>query len=137
MVNKVYMKIKGHVFECLPERTELRQENQDYGRLHNPCLSPSVNSFTAAITTPQPWSCRTQEMWSKLAKKPRTVYLVMVTEDSATEWIFKNVDITFLSDIEDEEFRARGGVRPLMPTLSGQTTTEVKTISHTHAWWQR
>ena len=137
-MTKVYMKIKGNVFECLPSQTELEYEKLGHGSLVDPCGTYTVSSFKAAITTEQPWSCKVQNMWNKLPKKRRTIYLVMVTDNNATEWVFKDVDITFISDILDESFTERDGfARPLIPVIKGETHSEVKTIVRTHAWWQQ
>lgn len=126
-MTKVYIKIKHQVFECLAGQTELSYEQ---GR-----CELRVSKFTAVIITPQPWSCKTQRMWEKLPKKRRTVRIVMVTESSATEWVFKDVDITFISDLEQESNAPRH-CRPLLPVLKGETLSEPETVVHNHAWWQ-
>ena len=130
---KVYMQIQGQVFECLPSQTEIDYD-KEFLAMDFCGLSPLITtySFKAAIITPQPWSCKTQKMWNKLSKKPRTVHLVMVMDDSAEEYVFEDVLITFSSNIDD------GSVvtRPLVPVLKGETTTEITKTIHTHAWWQ-
>ena len=138
-MGKVYMKIKGFVFECLPSQTELEYKNLAHGSLVDPCGTYTISKFRAAITTGQPWDCKTQTMWLKLPKKRRTVYMVMVDDNQATEWVFKDVDITFISAIDSPEFTSKGpiGCRPLIPVIKGETRTEVKTIVHTNAWWQK
>ena len=129
-MTKIYIKIGRHVFTSLPEQTELSYSQP------NAC-GPRTVSFRAAITDEQPWSCKVQKFWNNMPKKRRTVKIAMVTEDGATEWIFKDVDITYISDILDEQFTERDGfARPLIPTLKGETMSDVKTITHTHAWWQ-
>jgi len=129
---KVYMQLQGQVFECLPSQTEI-STNREWETIDNCNVpdGPSISSFTAAITTGQPWPCKVQKVWNKAMKKKRTVKLVMVTDDSANEFIFQNVSITFLSNIDDGSERTR----PLIPIIKGEAT-DMKMISHTHAWWQ-
>ena len=138
-MRKVYLQVKGHVFECLPSQTEIEYENLSHGSLVDPCGTYVISKFRAALTTEQPWECEVQMMWYKLPKKKRTVRMVIVDEESATELIFKDVDITYISDISGEEFTSKGpnACRPLIPMLKGETRERVKTVVHTHAWWQR
>ena len=129
---KVYMQIQGQVFECLPSQTEI-STNREWQTIDN-CNVPNgtwMSGFVAAITTEQPWSCRMQRVWNKAMKKKRMVKLVMVTDDSAEEFILQNVRINYLDNIDD----GSGKTRPLIPVIKGETT-EMKTIHHTHAWWQ-
>ena len=130
------MKIKGHVFECLPSQTEVGQEQQ--GACVFDPIGLTTSTFKAAIITAQPWSCKVQRMWGKLPKKKRTVNLVMVEDNVATEWVFKDVDINYISDILDESFTERDiSARPLIPVIKGETMCKVETIVHTNAWWQK
>ncbi len=124
-MNKVYIKIKHQVFECLGEQSELSYEQGRCG--------PRLSRFKAAIVTPQPWSCKTQRMWKKLPKKRRTVRIAMVTETSTTEWVFKDVNITFIGTLGQESIASQC-CTPV--TLEGTTLSEPKTVVHTHAWWQ-
>jgi hypothetical protein len=137
METKVYMKIKGHVFECLPSQTEVSMDRDiQYASLNQRCPGPTTYAFTAAITTPQPWSCEVQKMWRKLAKKRRTVHLAMVLEDSATELVYRDVDITFLSQIEGSMFTEEITARPFIPSIKGETMSPVETINHERSWWE-
>jgi len=130
-MTKIYIKIGRHVFTALPSQTELSYSQDTQ-------CGPRVVSFRAAITNEQPWSCKLQKFWGNMPKKQRKVNIVMVTDDGATEWVFKDVDITYMSDIQGEEFTAKGpkACRPLIPMVKGESMSEVETITHTHAWWQ-
>jgi hypothetical protein len=129
---KVYIKIKNTVFECLPEQTQL-DFKREYDR---GCPIAERYSFTATIITPQPWPCKVQKMWNKLPKKPRAVQIAMVDNDGgATELLFENVDITYVSNIYDA-FEEYSSASPLIPILKGKTGTPVATVNHEKPWWE-
>jgi hypothetical protein len=129
---KVYIKIKNTVFECLPEQTQVDLK-REYDR---GCPIAERYSFTAAIITPQPWPCKVQKMWNKLPKKPRSVQIVMVDEDGATELLFENVEITYISNIDDTMFTEEMTCRSLIPVLKGMTGTPTATVNHEKPWWE-
>ena len=130
---KVYMKIKGQVFECLPSQTEITKARR-WKTIDNTNvpIAQGLNSFSAAVITPQPWSCKMQKAWSTAMDKKIKVKLVMVMDDSADEYTFKDVDVTSLSNIDDSTM----GIYPIIPVIEGSTSTEIKKHTFKHAWWQ-
>jgi len=130
-MNKIFVKIKGKVFECGGgSRIDVELGYDRNHHIYEGCGIFSERSKTMTTTIAElnlslyaPASCELRMFFKKIMKKNRKVSIAMVSEYGTTEIIMKNSNIKFESLGKNAK-------------LTVESINTIKTSEHEKRWWE-